>query len=507
MPDSVTAISATSGSGAHRRPRPAPASAPAPAQGIAYAPHRKIHPKAIDGAYRRIKTKVGVVLTALFLVLPWLRWDRGGHAPDQAVLFDLANQRFYLFSIELWPQHVYFFVGAMILAAVALFAATAIAGRVWCGFTCPHTVWTDLFVWVERLTEGDRGDRIRLDGQPWTLRRTLTKTVKHGLWLLISLITGCVSIFYLTDAPTLVAEASRLEAPSLAVGSVLFMTACTYVMAGYMREQMCLYVCPWPRFQAAMVDERSLIVTYQDWRGEGRAPVDKGRAWSARRSVGQGDCIDCGRCVQVCPTGVDIRDGNQMGCISCGLCVDACNDVMTRIGRPGDLIRFDTLAAQGRKAAGEPAPRYRLIRPRIIVYALILITVTASMGFALALKSPAEISVLRDRAPLFVTLTDGRVQNAYTIKIANMTLDERRYHLSVTGPEGARLSVAGGSGETNGLDLSARANGVETYRVLVRVPAGALSHASSPLAFTLTSSTPTGGTAVVTRHETVFLAP
>lgn len=488
----------------HATVPPEQAPTPGPAPGPAYAPHRKIHPKAVRGRYRRVKTLLGVVLLALFAVIPWLRWDRGPGLPDQAVLFDLGSQRFYIFALQLWPQHVYYITGVMILAAIGLFLATALGGRVWCGFTCPQTVWTDLFVWVERRVEGDRGDRIRLDRHPWTAGWLAKKTVKHAAWLAVSLVTGFLGIAYLTDAPTLAVDLLRFDASALAAGSVLFIAACTYAMAGFMREQMCFYVCPWPRIQAAMLDEDSLVVTYQDWRGEGRAPLRKSEGWDTRTHQGFGDCIDCGQCVQVCPTGIDIRDGIQMECIGCGLCVDACNDVMARIDRPGDLIRFDTLTSQAAKATAAPPPRYRLIRPRTIVYGLMLVVVGGVMTIALALRSSNDISVLRDRAPLFVTLNDGRIQNAYTIKIANMSLVERHYRLTLAGLPQASLSLSGDGTEAGALSLSARANAVETYRIQVRVPHAALTDSSTPVTVTLTPDSDAGQPV---RHDSVFLAP
>ena len=481
-------------------PEPLPAPAPAPL----YVARRQIHPKAVKGRYRSIKTVLGVVLLALFVLLPWLRWDRGPGAADQAVLFDLGEQRIFLFGLELWPQHIYYMTGAMILAAVGLFLATTVAGRVWCGFTCPQTVWTDLYVWIERLTEGERGARIRLDRQPWTPTKILRKTVKHALWLLVAFVTGATGIFYLADAPTLTVQMLRLEAPELAVWSILFLTACTYAMAGFMREHMCIYVCPWPRFQAAMIDEHSSIVTYADWRGEGRAPLRKSQPAAERKAEGLGDCIDCGACVYVCPTGIDIRDGLQMDCIGCGLCADACNDVMTRIGRPRDLILFDSQAAQAARAAGAaPAPT-RFFRPRTIVYTLLMVTVGSLMTAAMLLKPTENLTILRDRAPLFVRLSDGRVQNAYTVKIVNMARQERQYRLTVAGVEGATLAAAGAKEEASGLDLAAQGGGIATYRIYVRAPETAQMQPSTPLAFELQ---PADGKSDGASHVSVFLAP
>ncbi len=475
--------------------------------GPMYASRRRIHPKSVKGRYRRIKTGLGIALLALFVLLPWLRWDRGPGAPDQALLFDLGEQRFYIFGVELWPQHIYYMTGAMILAAIGLFLATTVAGRVWCGFTCPQTVWTDLYVWIEKLTEGDRGARIRLDRQTWTVGKLLRKLVKHTAWLLVALVTGASGIFYLTDAPTLTADLLRFDAPELAVWSILFIAGCTYAMAGFMREQMCLYACPWPRFQASMIDEDSRVVTYQPWRGEGRGPLHKHQSAEQRKAQGLGDCIDCGACVQVCPTGIDIRDGLQMDCIGCGLCVDACNDVMARIGQPGDLILFDTAAAQVAKAAGAAPAKARFLRPRTIVYALVMIVVVGAMAISLLLKPTADIAILRDRAPLFVQLSDGRVQNAYTVKIANMTRQERRYQLRLDGLTGYALASAGDGAEATHLTLTAPPSAVATYRVYARVPASALTAPSQPVTFALrpddAGAEPRGGA----RHDSVFISP
>ena len=479
---------------------PPPPSAPAPL----YATHRKIYPKAARGRFRRIKSALMLALLAFFALLPWLRWDRGLGLPDQAVLFDLESQRFYLFALELWPQHIYYLTGAMILAAVGLFLATALAGRVWCGYTCPQTVWADLYVKVEEWIEGDRGARIRLDNGPRNAGWLAKKTAKHAVWLLIALVTGASAIFYFVDAPGYAADLLRFQPGPVATGWILFMTACTYAMAGFMREQMCVYVCPWPRIQAALLDEESLTVTYQDWRGDGRAPLRKDQSWAERSAAGLGDCIDCKACVQVCPTGIDIRDGLQMDCISCGLCIDACDDVMGRIGRPGGLIRYDTQAAQTAKAeACQPEP-YRLFRPRTIIYSLMMLVVGGMMTIGVLLEPTVDVSVLRDRAPLYVTLSDGAVQNSYTVKISNMTRAPQGYRLTVSGPGGVVVTAAGGGNADGSAPvLGAEPDTVQTHRVHVRAPAGAAASGSTPLTLTLTRLS--DGT--VHQAETVFLAP
>lgn len=477
------------------KPAPSPPIAP-PAPAPLYAAHQKIYPKTAHGRFRRLKWRLAAGLTALFVTLPWLRWDRGAGAPDQAVLFDLEAQRFYLFAVELWPQHIYFLTGVMILAAVGLFLVTALAGRAWCGFACPQTVWTDFFILAEEWIEGGRGDRIRLDAGPRNARWLAKKTAKHAVWLGISAVTGAAGLLYFVDAPSFAADLARGEASGLVLGWMAFIAGCTYAMAGFMREQMCRYVCPWPRLQAAMLDEESLVVAYQAARGEGRGPLRKDRSWNARQLSGLGDCIDCGACVHVCPAGIDIRDGLQMDCISCGLCADACDDVMTRIDRPTGLIRFESQADQAARAKGEAPPRFRLARPRVIVYALLLITVGGLTAAGALLRSDAQLTALRDRGALYVQLADGVVQNSYTVKIANMGRTAQTYTLSASGPAGLALSASGG------LETTAPAGAVATLRAHVRLPAGGAGAPSVPLVFIARAAN-----GEIHQTETVFLSP
>ena len=469
-----------------------------------YAKHDKIYPKKVTGPFRRLKWAVLAVLLGIYYILPWIRWDRGPNAPDQAVLLDLEGRRFYLFFIELWPQQIYYLTGALILASVGLFLATSLAGRVWCGYACPQTVWTDLYVWVERLFEGDRGDRIRLDQGKWTLNKIGRKTATHAVWILIAFATGGAWIFYFVDAPTLAWDLVTLDASSTAVWFILLFTGTTYLLAGFAREQVCIYMCPWPRFQSAMTDEDSLVVTYRDYRGEGRAHVRKTQSWEERKAEGHGDCIDCHACYHACPTGVDIRNGSQLACIGCGLCIDACDEIMTRIGRPKGLIAFDTqsnvvaMATTGKKAV------YKLVRPRTIIYSLLMVVVSGMIAAGLVLKPSLNISVLRDRAPLFVALADGSVRNAYTFKISNMTRDTRDYTLTASGLAGIELAVAGERQADNAarLRLSAAPDQVATYRIFVTVPRASVTAASVPLTLTLTT---TGGDSDT--YKTVFMGP
>ncbi|MBP2303260.1 cytochrome c oxidase accessory protein CcoG [Azospirillum picis] len=476
-----------------------------PAKLQLFETQKKIHPKAVKGLYRRLKTITFSVLLALFFIAPWIRWERGPDAPAQAVLFDLTTPRFFLFWIEIWPQEIYYLTGILIVAALGLFLATALAGRVWCGFACPHTVWTDLFVWIERTFEGDRAERIRLDKQPWTARKILRKAGKHAGWMALSLVTGFGFLAYFTDAPTLLRDLVTFEASYEAVSFFAIFAGMTYIMAGWTREQMCMYMCPWPRIQSAMLDEHSLVVTYQADRGNNRGPKRKSQSWDERRAQGFGDCIDCGQCVQVCPMGIDVRTGEQADCINCGLCVDACDSIMIQQGLPTRLIAFDSLAAQDTRAAGSTY-NWRLIRPRVIVYALLMLVIGGAMAWSFALRPSLNITILRDRAPLFVTLSDGSIRNAYTFKVANKTRQNRAYTLSVDGIAGAEIKVIGEAedeGSAHTAALSADADSVATYRVYVTAPRSAVTAASLPLTFRLADT----ANADKDSRDSVFMGP
>jgi cytochrome c oxidase accessory protein FixG len=461
-----------------------------------YAEHIKIRPKAIEGRFRKIKWAVLIVLLGLYYIVPWLRWDRGPGAPDQAVLIDMPSRRAYFFWVEIWPQEVYYLTFLLMLGAFGLFLATSLAGRVWCGFTCPQTVWTDLFMWVERLIEGDRGARIRLDKAPLSRAKLIKKTLKHAAWLATAAATGGAWIMYFNDAPT-AARAIVTGNVSLAVYFFFgLFTATTYLLAGFAREQVCIYMCPWPRFQSALLDQDSYVVTYQKWRGEPRAQLKKNADWSVR-----GDCIACNQCVAVCPMGIDIRDGLQLECIGCGLCIDACNDVMAKIGRPPELITLDTERNQARRAEGL-APVRRLVRPRTIIYAAILVLIGAGVLVGLSARAAVDVTVLHDRNPLFVTLSDGSIRNGYTIKILNKSRDEQRYDLAVTGLEGASLAVIG-QPEGAPAALLAKPDAVTSYRVYVTAPLAAIDGDAVDMTVVLTDR----ATGAATRHETVFRGP
>lgn len=466
-----------------------------------YADRIKVHPRDVRGPIRRIKWAVLGLLLAIYYITPWIRWDRGPDAPDQAVLIDIANARAYFFFIEIWPQEVYYLTGLLVLGAVGLFFVTSLFGRLWCGYTCPQTVWTDLFMWVERKIEGDRNARLRLDKQPLSGAKLRKRTLKHAAWLLIALFTGGAWVMYFQDASTLVAEFFTGQSSTGTYFFVGLFTATTYLLAGWAREQVCVYMCPWPRFQAAMFDEDTLVVTYQRWRGEPRGKHKKGESWD-----GRGDCIDCTACVAVCPTGIDIRDGQQLECIGCGLCIDACNEVMEKIGRPKELITFDTEANQIALESGAPKPKWKLLRLRTLFYAMLFLGVALAMLVTYLTRANVDISVLHDRAPLFVTLSNGDIRNGYTVKILNMTREPRSFRLSYElgdGVAGSSMSVVNleSTGET--ATLTADPDSVATYQVYIRAPSEALSGESMPIVFRL--SDPSRGDLVT--YDSVFRGP
>ncbi len=440
-----------------------------------YAKRPRIHPRRVRGTFRRLKWGLMIVTLGIYYLTPWMRWDRGPDVPDQAVLIDLPGRRLYFFFIEIWPQEVYYLTGLLILAAIGLFLVTSVWGRAWCGYACPQTVWTDLFIAVERWIEGDRNARIRLDRARWGPAKLAKRVVKHTAWIIIGILTGGAWVFYFMDAPTLLGQLIVFEAPTYAYIFIGLLTSTTYLLGGLAREQVCIYMCPWPRIQAAMVDEHTLTVSYRGYRGEPRGPHKKGHSWE-----GRGDCVDCKQCVVVCPMGIDIRDGEQMECITCGLCLDACNTVMERVGRPGSLISYDTMANMDTRAAGRGTKRFRFLRPRTIIYLAILALVTAIMLAALLSRATLDISALADRNPLFVTLSDGSIRNGYEIKIQNKARMARDFVLSTDGIAASAISIVGGQ---PGATLTVPADSLRGFRVLVTVPMATLEDENTPYRF------------------------
>ncbi len=475
-----------------------------------YAPRKKIFPKRAHGRFRTLKWWIMGVTLAIYYVTPFLRWDRGPFAPDQAVLIDLTGRKFYFFFVEIWPQELFIVAGLLIMAGIGLFLITSVLGRAWCGYACPQTVWVDLFLMVERWVEGDRNARIRLDRGPLGFDKLWRRTAKHALWLLIAAATGGAWILYFADAPGLIGDFVRFDAAYQAFIAVGILTFTTYVFGGHMREQVCIYMCPWPRIQAAMTDENSLTVTYRDWRGEPRgkagrpfetppaevmrprllpglggfgAAAQTGDAVDAGR---RGDCVDCGLCAAVCPMGIDIRDGQQLACISCALCIDACDGVMAKVGRPQGLIAYDTLINDTAKATGEGRVRtYPWIRIRTFVYALLWGAAGLAILAYLGLRDRLDVNVIHDRNPVSVTLSDGRMRNGYTVKILNMLPEPRSFVLSVTGlaPEselwlGREAGIVQHPGE--GFTVDVGPDRVEQLRLFVVVDPKSLSEDPAP---------------------------
>ncbi|MEM9086569.1 MAG: cytochrome c oxidase accessory protein CcoG [Pseudomonadota bacterium] len=458
---------------------------PAPPHLELYEKRKSVHNKRIDGSFRRFKWFVMLVTLTIYYVTPWLRWDRGPFAPDQAVLIDLAHRRFYMFDIEIWPHEFYFVAGMLIMAGIGLFLVTSAVGRAWCGYACPQTVWTDLFQHVDRFFDGDRNARMRLDKAPWGPAKVARRTSKWTVYLLISMVTGGAWILYFADAPTLFVDFFTGQADFVAYATVAILTGTTFWLGGFMREQVCIYMCPWPRIQAAMLDEKSLIVTYKDWRGEERGSLKK----AEREPDRYGDCIDCKECVAVCPTGIDIREGQQIGCITCALCIDACDRVMKDIGRPRGLIDYATLEQCQAESSGAPAqPAWKaLLRPRTFIYFGVWGAIGLAMLFALGTRTHTDITVSPDRNPPYMLMKDGSVRNSYTLRLRNMEARPREMEIELVGlPEGARMWT-----DTIGFDAAAPnqtvdvpANETKIVRAYVVIPEGT---SAEEFSFQLTS--------------------
>lgn len=472
---------------------------------------RKVFPRKVDGTFRRLKWAIMAVTLTIYYVTPWLRWDRGPYAPGQAVLIDLEHRRFYMFAIEIWPHEFYYVAGLLVMAAIGLFLVTSAVGRAWCGYACPQTVWTDLFVHVERWIEGDRNAQIRLERAPWGPAKIVKRGSKFAAWLVIAALTGGAWIFYFADAPTLARAFANGTAPMVAYATVGILTFTTFTLGGLMREQVCIYMCPWPRIQSAMMDEKSLSVTYKAWRGEPRSHGLKrsqpavSLADLATGEARIGDCIDCGACVAVCPTGIDIREGPQIGCITCGLCIDACDEMMLKVDREPRLIGYTTEADAKRARAGEvPVPVLkRLFRPRTIVYFLVWAGIGCGMLFALGSRTRIELSVAQNRNPLWVRLSDGSIRNSYVVKVRNMEARPREVEIGIAGIDGVVWNEEG-SRETAGrsVQMTVGADQVAKTQLFVAVPAAG--EKRSDVTFTVRALDAEGGNA---RDHSFFERP
>jgi cytochrome c oxidase accessory protein FixG len=389
-----------------------------------YQSEAKIQMRSVTGWFAGWRWALVWFTQLLFYGLPWLPWNG-----RQAVLFDLAARRFYIFELVLYPQDVIYLAGLLIISAFSLFLFTAVAGRVWCGFACPQTVYTEIFMWVERRFEGDRQARIKLDGAPWSVNKLWRRGGKQAVWLLIGLWTGFTFVAYFTPARTLAVEALALNLGPWEWFWSLFYGFATYGNAGYMREQVCKYMCPYARFQSAMFDRDTLIISYDTVRGEPRGSRARG---VEPASVGKGDCINCTLCVQVCPTGIDIRDGLQYECIGCTACIDVCNGVMDKMGYPRGLIRYAT--QNGMEGRWSPARMWkRVFRPRVLVYTGVLALIAIAFVASLVLRTPFKADVVRDRGALARLVEDGRVENVYRIQLMNATESAQQFRVEVDG--------------------------------------------------------------------------
>lgn len=432
-----------------------------------YASREPIFPRRVKGPFRTLKWWLLGLTLGIYYITPWLRWDRGPNMPDQAVLIDLGGRRFFFFMIEIWPHEFYFVAGLLIMAGLGLFLFTSALGRVWCGYACPQTVWTDLFILVERWVEGDRNARLRLHRQGWNSEKLRKRAVKWTAWLLIAMATGGAWVFYFADAPTLLRDLLTFQAHPAAWLTIAGLTATTFVFGGFMREQICIYACPWPRIQAAMMDEDTITVAYRDWRGEPRGKLQKGEIAPADA---QGDCIDCMACVNVCPTGIDIRDGQQLACITCALCIDACDDTMAKIGKPRGLIDYLALTDEVAERAGTPPKSVwrHILRPRTILYTTLWASVGVALVVALFLRSDIGLNVTPVRNPIFVTLSDGAIRNTYDLRLLNKHGDARQFRISLTADQPLDLMLEGQAAQT----VTVPGNATTTQRIYVVAPSG-----------------------------------
>ncbi len=400
------------------------------ANGSLYEKHKNIYVRAASGLFNNWRWGMVFLTQALFYGLCWVDWNG-----RQAVLFHLVERKFYIFGMVFWPQDVFYLALLLIISAYALFLFTAVAGRLFCGYACPQTVYTELFLWIEAKVEGDRPARMKLDKGPLDGRKLRLKTTKHALWLILSLWTGFTLVGYFTPVKELVASIPSFGFGPWEIFWILFYAGFTYMQAGFLREQVCKYMCPYARFQGVMFDPDTLIITYDPERGEPRGARKKG---IDPRSEGKGDCVDCGICVQVCPTGIDIRNGLQYECIGCSACIDACDEVMDKMSYPRGLIRYSTENALAKHYTPKEMVAH-VMRPRVLLYSAILGMIILATAWGLGTRIPLKVDVIRDRATLAREADDGRIENIYTLRIMNTEEAPRRYALSVSGLPGAEI--------------------------------------------------------------------
>jgi cytochrome c oxidase accessory protein FixG len=411
-----------------------------------YAARQKIYPREIEGRFQRMRTIAAWVLLGIYYLIPWIPWGE-----RQAVLFDLPARKFHVFALTLWPQDFYFLTWLLVIAALSLFFFTALAGRLFCGYACPQTVWTEAFLWMERLVEGSRSQQMKLAKAPWNGEKVLRKGAKQLLWIAFALWTGFTFVGYFTPIRELAGSVMHFATGPWETFWVLFYGGATYVNAGFMREQVCKYMCPYARFQSAMFDKDTLVITYDESRGEPRGARKKG---VDPKSKGLGDCVDCTLCVQVCPTGIDIRKGLQYECIACAACIDACDEVMDKVGYPRGLVRYDTQhGIEGRAK--------HVLRPRTIVYAALLALLIAGLAYTVTHRNVVAVDILRDRNALYRERPDGRIENVYNVKILNKDSQDHEFSVTASGVPGIEVDYAGptvwvGAGQVQGVPVRIR---------------------------------------------------
>lgn len=459
-----------------------------------YQAQQKIHPRSVQGVFARWRWLMVVITQLVFYGLPWLEWGQ-----RQAVLFDLGARRFYIFGLVLYPQDFIYLTALLVISALSLFLFTAVAGRLWCGFACPQTVYTEIFIWIERQFEGDRSARIRLDEAPWSLNKLWRKTGKQLAWVVFSLWTGFSFVGYFTPIRELSASVLSLGFGPWEIFWILFYSFATYGNAGFMREQVCKYMCPYARFQSAMFDKDTLIVTYDEARGEPRGPRSKK---ADPKAMGLGACVDCTLCVQVCPTGIDIRKGLQYECIGCGACVDVCDNVMDKVGYDRGLIKFSTQNAMDQGWSWAQTVR-RIFRPRVLIYAAVLWSIIIGVGVSLWLREPFKVDIVRDRATMARIVSGGKIENVYRLQIMNAAEETLSFRLQVEGLPGLLLASES--------EVQVNATESRWVSVQLQVPYDAAPSGSHPIQFHIEARKPFASTdAPIVGHlreKTVFLIP
>jgi len=467
--------------------QPKPVSEPEEALVSLYAKGQAIYAKAVHGVFSKWRWAMVWITQIVFYGLPWLEWNA-----RQAVLSDLEARRFYIFGLVLYPQDFIYLTGLLVISALALFLFTAVAGRLWCGYACPQTVYTEIFMWIERKVEGDRSARMRLDKEAFSVAKFARKASKHGLWVLFSLWTGFTFVGYFTPIRELSALTLAASLGPWQTFWVFFYGFATYGNAGFMREQVCKYMCPYARFQSAMFDKDTMIVTYDEVRGEPRGARSKK---ADPKALGLGSCVDCSLCVQVCPTGIDIRKGLQYECIGCGACIDACDEVMEKVGYDKGLIKYST--QNGMSNGWNTAQMIkRALRPRVLIYTSILIAICVALAVSLYLRVPLKVDVIRDRGALARQVEQGFVENVFRLQIMNATESAQRYQVTVEGLPGLKLAS---ESEVEVLSTEVRA-----VAVRVQLPPGVAQPGSHPMYFHV-RSLGEGGHGVT--EKAAFLVP